>query len=110
MEQGRDDLGRFSSKSETFRKVRSIRLTDSTWELLGKLAEERGVTRADLLEEWAVGGFFFEVSDEKKVAPDLNKLRDKAFERFLFLAKVGSSNRYAKIAKKVIFQFSEDCR
>ncbi len=50
-EQGRTESGKFAQKSEEIRHVRSIRLTDSTWEALGAIAAQRGITRADLLEE-----------------------------------------------------------
>lgn len=50
MKQGKNELGRFTSKSEDDRKVRSIRATDETWNSFGEAAEERGITRADLLE------------------------------------------------------------
>jgi predicted DNA-binding ribbon-helix-helix protein len=50
MEQGRNEVGQFSAKGEGRREVRSIRLTDSAWEKLGNIADERGITRADLIE------------------------------------------------------------
>ena len=50
--QNRQGNGKFAQKSEEYRHVRSIRLTDKTWDALGKLTEERGITRADLIEEW----------------------------------------------------------
>jgi predicted DNA-binding ribbon-helix-helix protein len=50
-EQGRTPGGKFAPKSVEHRRVRSIRLTDSTWEVLGVIAVERGITRADLLEQ-----------------------------------------------------------
>jgi len=50
-EQGRTEGGRFASKSDEPRHVRSIRLTDPTWEVLGAIAIQRGITRADLLEQ-----------------------------------------------------------
>jgi hypothetical protein len=50
-EQGRTEGGKFASKSDEPRHVRSIRLTDSTWEVLGAIAIQRGITRADLLEQ-----------------------------------------------------------
>lgn len=101
MTQGRDKEGKFASKSETSRKVRSIRLTDSTWELLGKLSEERGITRADLLEEWVSKGFFSgDIKGEEK--PNLDELEKQALKKFLFLAKVGSQSKSAKAAKKIL--------
>ena len=55
-EQGRTSGGKFAPKSEEHRRVRSIRLTDSTWEVLGAIATQRGITRADLLEGLVEGG------------------------------------------------------
>jgi predicted DNA-binding protein len=49
--QGRNENGKFAPKSNELRIVRSIRTTDFTWELLGELAQNEGLTRADLLEE-----------------------------------------------------------
>jgi hypothetical protein len=53
MDQSRDKKGHFANKGEEKREVRSVRLTDSTWKKLGELANERGITRADLIEEMA---------------------------------------------------------
>ena len=47
----RDLKGKFINKSDSERKVRSIRATDDVWKRFGELAEERGITRADLLEK-----------------------------------------------------------
>ena len=52
--QGRDGKGRFKSKSESVRKVRSLRANDEVWDKLGMIAETRGITRADLIEEFAI--------------------------------------------------------
>lgn len=45
--------GKFAHKSETTRKVRSVRATDQTWERLTAIADHQGMTVADLLENWA---------------------------------------------------------
>ena len=50
--QGRDQRGRFESKSDSERKVRTFRATDEVWDKLGMIAETRGITRADLIEEF----------------------------------------------------------
>jgi hypothetical protein len=50
-DQGRTEGGKFAPKSDEHRQVRSIRLTNSTWEVLGAIAQERSITRADLLEQ-----------------------------------------------------------
>jgi predicted DNA-binding ribbon-helix-helix protein len=60
-EQGRTEGGRFASKSDEPRHVRSIRLTDSTWEALGAIAIQRGLTRADLLEELVEEGVISQI-------------------------------------------------
>lgn len=52
--QGRDKKGRFGSKTKDGRKVRSMRVGDEAWDRLGKKASERGITRADLIEEFAM--------------------------------------------------------
>ena len=43
--------GQFTNKSDSDRRVRSIRVTDETWEKFGDMAAQRSITRADLLEE-----------------------------------------------------------
>lgn len=47
----RDIQGKFVLKNDEYRSVRSLRLTDSTWEALGVRAESLGITRGDLLEQ-----------------------------------------------------------
>ncbi len=47
----RDKKGKFANKSESERKVRSMRVADEIWEEAGDIASERGITRADLFEE-----------------------------------------------------------
>lgn len=49
--QSRDKKGQFGNKSDSNRKVRSIRATNEVWENLGIMASDRGITRADLIEE-----------------------------------------------------------
>ena len=54
--QERGERGRFAAKSDNPREVRSLRLTDTTWEKLGKAADSRRITRADLIEQLAESG------------------------------------------------------
>jgi macrodomain Ter protein organizer (MatP/YcbG family) len=54
--QGRSQRGRFASKSAEHREVRSLRLTDTTWEKLGDAANSRCITRADLVEQLVESG------------------------------------------------------
>ena len=49
--QNRDNRGQYINKSDINRQVRSIRVTDEIWEKFGKMAAQRSITRADLLEE-----------------------------------------------------------
>lgn len=58
MTQDRTEGGKFAPKSDTPRHVRTIRLTDSTWEKVGYAADKRHMTRADLVEQLAKEGFF----------------------------------------------------
>jgi hypothetical protein len=52
----RDDSGRFTAKSDSERKVRSLRATDWVWDEFGFLASGQKITRADLLEQWVKAG------------------------------------------------------
>jgi len=47
----RDVQGKFALKNEDYRLVRSLRLTDTTWQVLGIASECLGLTRADYLEQ-----------------------------------------------------------
>ena len=104
----RDETGRFIQKSLQPRKVRSIRLTDLTWEYLGELASNQCITRADLIEEFVENGVF-----EKKPKPDLESSleilsKDKLnelMESALKLLKVGKQSKYYKDCKKALQHF-----
>ena len=52
MLQGRNEKGQFGNKSDSKRKVRSIRVTDEVWNKFGEMEVQRSITRADLLEEF----------------------------------------------------------
>jgi hypothetical protein len=49
-DQERQEGGKFAAKGDAIRAVRSIRLTDTTWHLLGDRADEHDVSKADYLE------------------------------------------------------------
>lgn len=93
IKQGRTKQGKFLPKSEEHRQVRSIRLTDNSWEALGKFADYRGITRADLLEEWFKEGSFIYEKRIKRLESelenyrslDIDKLNKIAFERCITL-------------------------
>ena len=65
MIQDRTEEGKFAPKSEEPRHVRSIRLTDTTWEKIGFAADKRRITWADLVEQMAEDGVFDEVAAEQ---------------------------------------------
>ena len=46
--QERDWYGRFICKSDDYRKVRAIRVTDKVWEEFGGIAVEQGYISVDL--------------------------------------------------------------
>ncbi len=52
----RNAQGKFTLKANQPRQVRSIRLTAKTWEILGEIAHQRGITRADLIENLIATG------------------------------------------------------
>jgi predicted DNA-binding ribbon-helix-helix protein len=54
--QERSKAGRFAPKSTELREVRTIRLTNTTWEKLGAAADSRCITRADLIEQLVKSG------------------------------------------------------
>ena len=56
VERERLNNGTFAPKSPQTREVRSLRLTDNTWGVLGKVAGSRDITRADLIEEIVTSG------------------------------------------------------
>lgn len=58
MIQDRTKGGKFAPKSNEPRHVRTIRLTDTTWEKMGYAADKRCITRADLVEQMAEDGVF----------------------------------------------------
>ena len=71
--QSRNQKGQFQNKSETERKVRSIRATNDVWEKLGIIANQQSITRADLLEKF--------VNDSRVLHSDKNiQLLEEALE------------------------------
>jgi len=74
-QQGRNESGKFTSKSDEIRQIRSMRLTDSTWNELGKLADEQGMTRADLIEKWVSDGEVINENRVKELELELDNLK-----------------------------------
>ncbi len=65
MIQDRTEGGKFAPKSSQPRHVRTIRLTDTTWEKIGYAADKRRITRADLVEQMAEDGAFDDEVNEQ---------------------------------------------
>lgn len=47
----RNELGRFETKGQLHRSVRSIRVDDNHWSKMGEIADELDISRGDLLEK-----------------------------------------------------------
>lgn len=70
MTQDRTEEGKFAPKSEEPRYVRSIRLTNKTWEKIGYAADKRRITRADLVEQMAEDGVFDQEPEATQLSCD----------------------------------------
>lgn len=103
--QSRNESGKFAAKSNENRQVRSIRLTDPAWDKLGQLASERGITRADLLEQWMIDGL--PVHSQNDSCKNFHNLPDVKILEELFLSslKVGKQSPIYKSAVKVLKDF-----
>jgi predicted DNA-binding ribbon-helix-helix protein len=77
LKQERRDDGKFAAKSAEIRQVRSIRLTDKAWENLGKLANLRSITRADLIEELTENDLFDNLPEVLNQAPLSNNEQEQ---------------------------------
>jgi hypothetical protein len=81
----RNKSGKFAPKSETPRKIRSVNLTDQTWQRLAAVAEKTGKSRNDFLESLLQGNNPFietvepqpqpliETVETQREADDVNK-------------------------------------
>lgn len=61
----KDKSGKFINKSDGLRKTRSIRVTDEIWDKFGDIANQKGITRADLLEKIISDNIFLLKQDKK---------------------------------------------
>jgi macrodomain Ter protein organizer (MatP/YcbG family) len=77
MIQDRTEEGKFACKSEEHRHVRSIRLTNTSWEKIGFAADKQRITRADLIEQMAEDGVFDD-EEQQVQRPDTILVRDIA--------------------------------
>jgi len=65
----RSAAGKFVSKSETPRKIRSVNLTDDAWQWLASVAEKAGMSRNDYIEGLAEGNNPLMETVELQVCP-----------------------------------------
>lgn len=72
MEQDKDAKGRFAAKGEAVRSVRSIRLTDQCWEVLGEKAEDNNMSKADYLEALTRGEVSWDDEGNQDPEPELD--------------------------------------
>ena len=63
----RDNGGKFAVKGDEYRKVRTIRLTDTTWQAIGDISESLDMSKADYLEKLNDDGVFTDSNDETSV-------------------------------------------
>lgn len=119
MKRKRDIQGKFALKNDDYRRVRSLRLTDRTWQALGIASECLGWTRADLLEnlvEHNQGNFPYYpsskelkreidyIASEKSINPDnLEVLAEKVLRELRY----GQQSSHYKIAKKSLKRLIE---
>lgn len=78
-EQEKDDRGRFSRKGFFERKVRTIRLTDPTWDFLGDKADKNDMSRADFLEALANSEISLEAEEKSQKSSldfDIDEVRE----------------------------------
>lgn len=116
----RNQGGKFVQKSDEMRKVRSVRLTDTAWNELGRIADERDITRADLIEELIEKGLAERLEDKVEspkqlelpfgVSPkleraDLEEKRDRILKDLMRDSKVGTGAALYKKAKKALDTF-----
>lgn len=73
----RDIQGKFALKNDDYRLVRSLRLTDETWKVLGIAAECLGLTRADYLEHIVRNNILPSITREESLAYPYNAREDE---------------------------------
>lgn len=109
----RSESGKFVQKSDEMRRVRSIRLTDTAWDELGRIANQRDITRADLIEELIEKGLAERLEDKVEsskqleipfgVLPKLERADlEENRDRILAGLKLGSQAPLYKKIKKAL--------
>ena len=76
----RGSQGKFAPKSADPRKVRSINVTDYTWQWLDKEAKKHGQTRNDFLESLSLGEHPFMETDKPFMETDKLKAENQLLQ------------------------------
>ena len=77
----RDDGGKFTPKGDELRKVRSFRLTDTTYDAIGEAAENLDLSKGDYLEKLNDDGVFGDNEEDKDV--DVSEILDRVIHGLL---------------------------
>jgi hypothetical protein len=80
IERERNNDGKFTTKGSEVRTVRSIRLTDSTWNALEDKASECDMSKADYFEALVSGEIEWESEDSDKAETELEFDIDEVVE------------------------------
>lgn len=112
MQRKRDIQGKFTLKNDDYRRVRSLRLTDSTWKELGIASECLGITRADLLEDLVqqhgkIGNYWPEL---EQLSPEKTINREKLAvlaEKVLKELRLGKQSNHYQVAQLALKRLIE---
>jgi hypothetical protein len=76
----------FIRKFDEDKKLRTVRLTDTAWEQFDLLAKTKGLTRTDLLEQWARCSFPVAKDNAQKIAKDIASRNSGEYRETILLA------------------------
>ncbi len=95
MKRKRDIQGKFTLKNHDYRQVRSLRLTENTWQKLGMVSECQGITRADLLENL--------VQQNQEIFSDSETIEPLDPKKLVLKAKISlNKDELSSLADKVL--------
>ena len=95
MKRKRDIQGKYTLKNHDYRQVRSLRLTENTWQKLGMASESLGITRADLLENL--------VQQNKEIFSDSGTIEPPNPQKLVLKAKISlNKDELSSLANKVL--------
>lgn len=89
--------GRFVQASNQKRKVKSVRVTDATWQKFQNIADSQNLSTADLIESIASKGIKYSQN-----SLDYKAIKSKALLKFKEQEKIGEQSAKYKSAKRVL--------